>query len=132
MSPTLPGGPEAGANKPDTIPPASPLAEEPSQSAGSGKDTIGLLMEMEMPLLVRFGSTRMLLSDILALGAGSVIEFRRAAEDPVDLLVNGRVVARAKVVVVQGNYGVRITEIATQRDELATDPRPAARTIRGN
>jgi flagellar motor switch protein FliN/FliY len=74
----------------------------------------------------------MLLSDILALGPGSIVEFRRAAEDPVELVVNGRVVARAKVVVVQGNYGVRIIEIATQRDELVTDARPAARTIRGN
>jgi len=100
--------------------------------AADGKGTIGMLLDMEMPLVVRFGSTRMLLSDILALGPGSVIEFRRSPEDPVDLLVNGRVVARAKVVVVQGNYGVQITEIATQRDELASDPRPPARTIRGN
>jgi flagellar motor switch protein FliN/FliY len=97
-----------------------------------GKDTIGLLMDMEMPLLVRFGSTRMLMSDLLALGPGSVVEFRRSPEDPVDLLVNGRVVARATVVVVQGNYGVRITEIATQREELVGDSQPAARTIRGN
>jgi flagellar motor switch protein FliN/FliY len=95
-------------------------------------DTIGLLMDMEMPLLVRFGSTRMLMSDILELGPGSVVEFRRGPDDPVELLVNGRVVARAKVVVVQGNYGVRITEIATQREELISGARPAARTIRGN
>lgn len=101
-------------------------------AAAMGQDTIGLLMDMEMPLLVRFGSTRMLMSDLLALGPGSVVEFRRSPEDPVDLLVNGRVVARATVVVVQGNYGVRITEIATQREELVTDSRPAARTIRGN
>ena len=101
-------------------------------AASLGKDTIGLLMDMEMPLLVRFGSTRMLMSDLLELGPGSVVEFRRSPEDPVELLVNGRVVARATVVVVQGNYGVRITEIATQREELVGDPRPAARTIRGN
>ena len=93
---------------------------------------MGLLMDMEMPLLVRFGSTRMPLSDLLALGTGSVIEFRRSPEDPVELLVNGRVVARATVVVVQGNYGVRITEIATQREDLVKERRPAARTIRGN
>jgi len=101
-------------------------------TANAGSDTIGLLMDMEMPLLIRFGSTRMLLRDVLALNAGSVVEFRRAPDDPVDLLVNGRVVARATVVVVQGNYGVRITEIANQRDVVARDSRPAARTIREN
>lgn len=101
-------------------------------TATSNPDTIGLLMDMEMPLLVRFGSTRMLLRDVLALGAGSVVEFRRSPDEPVDLLVNGRVVARAMVVVVQGNYGVRITEIANQRDVVGRDVQPAARTIREN
>ncbi len=99
-------------------------------TATSNPDTIGLLMDMEMPLLVRFGSARMLLRDVLALGAGSVVEFRRSPEEPVDLLVNGRVVARAMVVVVQGNYGVRITEIANLRDAVGRDAQPAARTIR--
>jgi flagellar motor switch protein FliN/FliY len=89
-------------------------------------------MEMEMPLLVRFGTMRMALSDILALGAGSVVEFRRSPDEPVDLIVNGRVVARAQVLVVQGNYGVRITEIISQKEDLASDVQPAARTIRGN
>ena len=117
MTPTSPGGSE-------------PAAPEPSVAA-QNKNAIGLLMDMEMPLLVRFGSTRMLLSDILALGAGSVVEFRRAPDEPVDLLVNGRVVARAQVVVVQGNYGVRITEIVSQREDLVIDTQPAARTIRG-
>lgn len=101
-------------------------------TATSNADTIGLLMDMEMPLLVRFGSTRMLLRDVLALGAGSVVEFRRSPDEPVDLLVNGRVVARAMVVVVQGNYGVRITEIANQRDAVGREVQPAARTIREN
>lgn len=128
MSPTPPGGTEPGLSTPDSaaMPPAGPPA------AGVGNDTLGLLMEMEMPLLVRFGSTRMLLADILALGRGSVVEFRRGPDEPVDLLVNGRVVARATVIVVHGNYGVRITEIATQREDLVNDARPPARTIRGN
>ena len=101
-------------------------------TATQNADAIGMLMDMEMPLLVRFGSTRMLLRDVLALGAGSVVEFRRSPDEPVDLLVNGRVVARATVVVVHGNYGVRITEIANQRDAVGRDVRPAARTIREN
>ena len=110
--------------------PAPPDGQEPARSPNAsgvaGKDTVGLLMDMEMPLLVRFGSARMMLSDLLLLGVGSVVEFRRSPEEPVDLLVNGRVVARATVVVVQGNYGVKITEVATQREDLVNDRRPAA------
>jgi flagellar motor switch protein FliN len=125
MSPISPGEPEVSASEAGALPPADPAA------ARVDNGTIDLLMDMEMPLLVRFGSTRMLLSSILALGPGSVVEFRRGPDDPVDLLVNGRVVARAAVVVVQGNYGVRIIEIATQRDAVVGE-HPAARTIRGN
>jgi len=114
------------------------LSTAPTAAAGNPEaalnhnDTIGLLMDMEMPLLVRFGSTRMLVSDLLALGPGSVVEFRRGPDEPVDLLVNGRVVARANVVVVQGNYGVRIIEIASHRDDVAPKANPTARTIREN
>ena len=120
MTPTSPGGSE-------------PAIPSPAAAAvGPNKGAIGLLMEMEMPLVVRFGTTRMALADILALSAGSVVEFRRAPDEPVDLIVNGRVVARAQVVVVQGNYGVKITEIVSQREDLVSDVQPAARTIRGN
>lgn len=114
----------------------------PSQPASPGssarppaRDPIGtldLLMDMEMPVLVRLGSTRMLLRDLLALDAGSTVEFRRTPEEPVDLLVNGRVVARGTVVVVQGNYGVRITETASQREAGASGPGTATITPRGN
>ena len=103
MSPTPPG---SGSG-------TRPPAREPM-------GTLGLLMDMEMPVLVRLGRTRMVLRDLLALDAGSSVEFRRTPEEPVDLLVNGRVVARGTVVVVQGNYGVRITETAGQQGTLAS------------
>ena len=101
-------------------------------AAANEAGALDLLMDMEMPVLVRFGSTRMLLRDLLALNAGSVVEFRRTPEDPVELLVNGRVVARGMVVVVQGNYGVRITEIVTPREAVVNGIGPVARPIRGN
>jgi len=74
--------------------------------------TLNLLMDVEMPVLIRFGSTTMLMRDVLALGPGAVIEFHRSPDEPADILVNGQVVARGAVVAVQGNYGVRITEVA--------------------
>ena len=58
--------------------------------------------------------------DVLGLNIGSVVEFDRGTEEPVDVLVNDRVVARGEMVLVQGNYGVRITEISSRRDRLDT------------
>lgn len=78
----------------------------------SGAGTMDLLMDMELPVMVRFGSTRMLLRDLLKLTAGSIIEFNRSQENPVEILVNRRVVARGSAIVVEGNYGVRIGEVA--------------------
>jgi len=87
-----------------------------SAEAAHNSGTLDLLLDMELPVLVRFGSTRMQLRDLMKLTSGSVIEFGRSAENPVEILVNGRVVARGSAVVVQGNYGVRISEIAAARD----------------
>ena len=80
--------------------------------------TLDVLLDIELPLTVRFGGTEMTFGEILSLDAGSVVEFDRAPEEPVELLVNGRVVARGEIVTVQGNYGVKITEIASRRDRL--------------
>jgi flagellar motor switch protein FliN/FliY len=84
----------------------------PSSPYDSGAGTMDLLMDMELPVMVRFGSTRMLLRDLLKLTAGSIIEFSRSQENPVEILVNRRVVARGSAIVVEGNYGVRIGEVA--------------------
>jgi len=70
-----------------------------------------MLMDLEIPVQVRFGKTMMLLRDVLALEDGSVVEFHRPPEEPVDILVNGRVVARGAIIAIQGNYGVRIMEV---------------------
>jgi len=72
---------------------------------------LDLLMDVEVPLVIRIGSTSMLLRDIVALNNGSVVEFPRPTDAPVDVVVNGRVVARGTMVLVQGNYGVRVTEV---------------------
>ena len=85
-----------------------------------------------MPVVVRFGSTSMPVRDVLDLGPGAMVEFRRSPEEPVEILVNGRVVARGTVVVVQGNYGVRIIEIASQRDTVTAGSVSARCEIRGN
>lgn len=63
-----------------------------------------------LPVIVELGRTTMLVRDIMALGPGSVIELEKAAGENVDILVNGRLIARGEVVVIEENFGVRIVE----------------------
>ena len=85
-----------------------------------------LLMDIELPVTLRFGRTQMSLTDVMDLSTGSVIDFGQGAEEPVEVLVNGRVVARGEAVMVQGNYGVRISQIESRRDRLEAAPVPEA------
>lgn len=77
---------------------------------------IEVLHKVEMEVTVELGRTHMPLKDLLALGAGAVVELDRTAGAPVDVLVNGALVARGEVVVVDDEYGVRITEIISDRN----------------
>jgi len=73
------------------------------------------VLEVDLPLVVRFGRAVMPLRDVADLGPGAVVDMGRAPDEPVELLVGERLVARGEVVIVAGNYGVRITEIAGGR-----------------
>ena len=79
---------------------------------------IDMLMEIELPITLRFGSTTMALKDVAGLGSGSVIEFDRGINDPVEIIVNGRVIARGEAVIANGSYGVRISEISSRSERL--------------
>ena len=76
-----------------------------------GKVSLDLLMDVELGVTLRFGSRRLLLREILDLNPGSVLALDRQVQEPADMLLDGRVVARGEVVVVNGNYGLRVTEI---------------------
>jgi flagellar motor switch protein FliN/FliY len=86
-----------------------------SPKGGAGRSVIGgpieLLHEVEMGVTVELGRTRMLVRDILDLSPGSVIELDRAAGAPIDVLVNGTLIARGEVVVIDEEFGIRITEV---------------------
>lgn len=69
------------------------------------------LLDVELNVIVRFGVTNVPLREVVRMGVGTMIELNRAVDEPVELLVNGRLLARGEVVVVDGYYGVRITEI---------------------
>jgi flagellar motor switch protein FliN/FliY len=86
----------------------------------SAKTAPGLemILDISMPVTVELGRTRMLIRDILALGPGSVIELDKLAGEPVDLLVNDRPIAKGEVVVIDENFGVRLTQISHATDRL--------------
>jgi flagellar motor switch protein FliN/FliY len=77
-----------------------------------------LVLDLELPVTVRFGTTRMRLGELSQLAAGSLIEFDRASENAVEVLVNDRVVARGEAVIVHGNYGIRITQVLADAASL--------------
>lgn len=79
---------------------------------------IDLLLDVELEASLRFGSSEMALSDLLALGPGDVVQLDRALTDPVDLLVGDKIVARGEVVLVNGNFGLQVTEVAEPRRSL--------------
>jgi flagellar motor switch protein FliN/FliY len=106
--------PEAPAMR-APIPPAAPAempAALPTAAGSTEQRNLDLLLEMELEVAIRFGRREMLLRDILELNAGAVVEFEQHIEDPVDLLLGGRVIGRGEVVVVDGNYGLRVSEIS--------------------
>jgi flagellar motor switch protein FliN/FliY len=112
-------------------PPAEVAAPEPGQaptrlSAGKHASlqskTFDLLMEVELPVSVSFGHVQLPLMDILKLTAGSIVELNRMVDEPVEVIVNNCVVARGEVVVIEGNYGVRIHHIMSRQQRLESLP----------
>jgi len=102
---------------------AAPPAPAPAAAAGPGPtstppDNLEVILDIDMPLSVRFGEAVLSLDLLTRLGPGSLIELSRQPDDPVDVLINGRLVARGEVVVVSGNYGVRVTEVVSAAERL--------------
>jgi flagellar motor switch protein FliN/FliY len=92
-------------------------AEAPERERGRGAPpAFDLLHDVEMEVTAELGRTRMSVRELLSLAPGAVIELDRAAGGPADLLVNGRLIARGEVVVIDENFGIRITEIVGPSD----------------
>ena len=90
----------------------------PTISAGEQRN-IGLLMDVSMELTVELGRTKWKIKDILGRGEGTIIELDKLAGEPVDILVNNNLIARGEVVVIDENFGVRVTEIVSTMDRMS-------------
>lgn len=98
----------------------SPAAAPASSVKVNGSRGIELLHGVVMDVTVELGRTRMSVRDLLELTPGTVLELDRAAGSPADLLVNGRLIARGEVVVVDEDFGLRVTEIITNAEAAAS------------
>jgi flagellar motor switch protein FliN/FliY len=103
--------------------PAAPVAGPAPQAAAFAErtpDNLELILDIDMPLTVRFGEATVSIETLSKLGPGSLVELSRQPDDPVDVLINGRLVARGEVVVVAGNYGVRVTQVVSADERMRT------------
>ena len=98
--------------------PAVPGNSTVSGLGAAGNWNIELLLDVELPVSVSFGHSEMSLKDVLKLGAGSVIELDKSVNDPVSIIVNHKPIAKGEVVMVDGNYGVRILEVESTADRI--------------
>jgi len=88
-------------------------ATDRTESEGDRSKTLDVIMDIDLPLVVRFGRTELPLKALTALGPGSVIDLGRSPDEPVEVLISNRVVARGEVVIVSGNYGVRVRDVVS-------------------
>jgi flagellar motor switch protein FliN/FliY len=103
-------------SQPKALPPAAkPSAEEIGKS-----HSIDLLLDVELPVSVSFGRAQLPLKDVIKLTTGSIIELNRSVSEPVEVIVNNCVIARGEVVVVEGNFGVRIRQVISRQERLRT------------
>ncbi len=79
---------------------------------------INMLLDVDIPVSVRVGSTRMFLKDIVSLGPGNIVELEEYADEPVELIINDKVIARGEVVIVDGYFGFRVKEIVSRAERI--------------
>jgi flagellar motor switch protein FliN/FliY len=109
--------PAASASPSPFLTPApspAPARSVPAVDTGN----LDLLLDIELPVMVRMGQTDMNLGELLKLTPGSILELNRAADAPVELLVNNKLIAKGEVVVVDGNFAFRITEIESTDNRI--------------
>jgi flagellar motor switch protein FliN len=102
----------------------------PAEAPGSGAPELERLYDVPVELAVEIGRTHMTIRETLALGPGSIVTLNRLAGEPVDLLVNGKPIARGEVVVIDEEFGLRVTEVvagdaAAEAEAAPEIPAPA-------
>jgi flagellar motor switch protein FliN len=108
------GGPNLGSPNVQPV----QFANLQQSTAPMEQGNIGLLMDVYMEMTVELGRTKKLIKDILGIGEGTIIELDKLAGEPVDILVNHKLIAKGEVVVIDENFGVRVTEIVSPMERM--------------
>jgi flagellar motor switch protein FliN/FliY len=109
-------GPPASQELPALVPGMREPAAEPPELSRS----MDLLLDVDLPVSISFGRAQLPLKDVIKLTTGSIVELNRAVSEPVEVIVNNCVIARGEVVVVEGNFGVRINQVVSRQERLRT------------
>jgi flagellar motor switch protein FliN/FliY len=106
-------------------PPAPPVDVKPVEFAQLGgadfagsQGNLDLIVDIPVRITVELGRTRKTIGEVLALGPGSVVELNKMAGEPVDVLVNGKLIARGEVVVIDESFGIRVTEVVSKAERI--------------
>jgi flagellar motor switch protein FliN/FliY len=97
--------------------PGAALAAD-SKAAGGTSNSLEFILDIPMQVSVQIGTARMLIRELLQLGQGSVIELDKLAGEPMDVLVNNKLVARGEVVVVNDKFGIRLTDVVSHAERV--------------
>jgi flagellar motor switch protein FliN/FliY len=113
----------AGAGQPSGSPPAAPAKPvfaklAPSGDASSASHDIDLILDIPVQLTVELGRTKIPIRHVLQLAQGSVVELNGLAGEPMDVLVNGCLIAQGEVVMVNDKFGIRLTDVVTPSERL--------------
>src|SRR5688572_27215257 len=111
--------PSRSSSRP-TISRASERRESTDMEQEFSESRIDVILDIDLPVVVRFGHTELPLRTLTRLGPGSVIDLGRSPDDPVEVMVSDRVIARGEVVIVGGNYGIRILDVVSATERMRT------------
>ena len=120
-------GPAVPSPSPGALAPTGPLIEDvsfaelpPVRAPIDERAEIDLLLDVPLQITVELGQARRTIRELLELGQGSILHLTRHAGEPVDVLVNGQHIARGEVVVIDENFGIRVTEVVSPAERLRT------------
>ena len=117
-SPSAPAGSAPPASHAfDQLSKSAP-AEAPARSQSTKDRSLDFILDIPLEVAVELGRARMVINDLLQLGQGSVIELSKLAGEPLEILVNNKLVARGEVVVVNEKFGVRVTDIVSPMERV--------------
>ncbi len=106
--------------KEEPLPPTANVENNSSSNLTQEElKNISLIMDVQLPVRVRIGTKTVLLKDVLNMDIGSVVELDQLANEPLDVLIGDKIIAKGEVVIVDGNFGIQITEIGTPKERLS-------------